>query len=249
MKVFCAYSKELDRFLKQVVGYVLDKYGDELDISNLQEIELVRQIEDNTESDGRFEGFGTRIVLAERKYLQLPHLDIHRLNESDAFNSVVSTLYHEMGHASDMARMPSLYKAVFEANGNYTPETAAAMLFLEYVANLRSDGLYTGEHEDFCDQVVSGLWNKYAGHPPDLAFYYMAKVSIYFIVRTEINNSRDYYLSKARDSLFAEFIMELDSSLKTTYKKLPFDDLKSCSRVEKVLKKYMPKFERKYSDS
>lgn len=44
MRVFCVYNEEYDRFLKQVVDYVLEEYGADLDISDLQEIELVKEI-------------------------------------------------------------------------------------------------------------------------------------------------------------------------------------------------------------
>ena len=246
LKVFCNYNKEYDHFLKQVVEYVLEQYGSVLDIRNLKEIELVREIEDNKISDGRLEDYGTRIVIAERKYRQLPCLDIRKLKEEDTFKSVVSTLVHEMGHATDMVRMPSMYRQVYHSKENMTSESVATMLFLEYVANLRTDAIYTGEHNTFCLQVAKGMWNKYRDWPPEFAFYYMAKISVYFLVRTSINNNRDYYLKQLNDKLFSDFLEALDHALVQTYQCLPFDDSKKCFRIEAVLNEYIYRFGEKY---
>lgn len=246
MKVFCGYNEKYDHFLKQVVDYVLEQYGYTLDTRNLKEIELVRVIEDNVLSDGRLEACGTRIVLSERKYRKLPYLDISRLKEDDAFRSVVSTLVHEMGHATDMIRMPTMYRQVYDSEENLTPETVATLLFLEYIANLRTDAIYTGEHNTFCLQVAKGMWNKYRDWPPDFAFYNMAKISVYFLVRTTINNNRDYYLKIMNDVLYSEFLEALERALTLTYQCLPFDDSKCCFRIRDVLNEYIHRFEAKY---
>ena len=50
MKVFCAYNHEYDRFLKSVVDYILCKFGDDLELKNIDEIELVKELE-NKNSD------------------------------------------------------------------------------------------------------------------------------------------------------------------------------------------------------
>ena len=44
MKIYCKYNEEYDRFLKRLVEYVLQKYGSELDITGVKEIELVKEI-------------------------------------------------------------------------------------------------------------------------------------------------------------------------------------------------------------
>lgn len=146
-----------------------------------------------------------------------------------------------------MKRMPTMYHQVFDAEGDFTPETAAEMLFLEYVANMRTDALYTGEHAIYCQQVAEGLWNKFGRYPADLAFYYMAKVSVYFVIRTRIHNNRGYFLQKQGDQLFSDFIESFDTALSLTYQELPFDDCESCYRITAVLKEYMPRFEEKYA--
>ena len=48
MKVFCAYNQDYDKFLNAVVEYIMEKYGDNLDLQNVQVIELIRKIEDST---------------------------------------------------------------------------------------------------------------------------------------------------------------------------------------------------------
>ena len=51
MKVFCAYNHEYDRFLKSVVDYILCKYGDDLELKNIDEIELVKELEPKLYND------------------------------------------------------------------------------------------------------------------------------------------------------------------------------------------------------
>ena len=197
-------------------------------------------------TNGRLVNVGTKIVLSERKYRLLPHLNTIRLIDVDAFRSVVSTLVHEMGHAIDMVRMPSMYRQVYNSQENLTSEAMATLLFLEYDANLRSDAIYTGEHNTFCIQVAKGIRNKYRVYPSRIAFYNMANISAYFLVRTDINNNLDYYLQIQNDKLFSEFLGALDQALTLTYQCLPFDDSKYCFRIEAVLNEYLPRFEEKY---
>lgn len=40
VKIICQYNKELEYFLEEVVEYTLSKYGQELNLVKLQEIEL-----------------------------------------------------------------------------------------------------------------------------------------------------------------------------------------------------------------
>ena len=53
MKIYCTYSQELHRFLNEVVKLVLDKYGSQLNINTLEEIELVNKRKYNYITDGK----------------------------------------------------------------------------------------------------------------------------------------------------------------------------------------------------
>ena len=144
MRVFCAYNQEYDRFLISVVEYVIRKYGDNLDLRNVEEIELIKTVEDST-TDGRF--LGSRIVVTERLYKMLPTLDIGQLEGNAVFAEIVGVLYHEMGHATDMVRMPKMYTCVLHED--LTLENMATYLFLEYVAELRTQYVGINEYDAY----------------------------------------------------------------------------------------------------
>ena len=52
MNIICRYNKKLEDFLKSVVEYTLGKYGQELNLVNLQQIELINISKFNLEKDG-----------------------------------------------------------------------------------------------------------------------------------------------------------------------------------------------------
>ena len=248
MKVFCAYDSELDSFIKTVADYVLKKYGNELDLRDVHEIEIVKEL-DNKNSDGRF--IGSRIVLAERLYRALPCFDITMLEDNDPFTGIVRTLYHEMGHATDMVRMPKMYEAVFDAfkAESVTNELMSTFLFLEFVAERRTGHIRTKEDQKYCRAVGAGSWNIYKDVAPetDLAFNYLSKVLIYFIVRTREPTLRDQYLSYDKDPLLRKYADALESVLESTYMELPFDSIERCARVADVMNNYQLLFEKKYA--
>ena len=52
MNIICRYNKKLEDFFKSVVEYTLSKYGQELNLVNLQQIELINISKFNLEKDG-----------------------------------------------------------------------------------------------------------------------------------------------------------------------------------------------------
>ena len=166
---------------------------------------------------------------------------------TEAFESVVSTLYHEMGHATDMTKMPAMYAYVASAD-EITPAVFATFLFLEYVAEQRTADLSIGEYPIFCDQIATGLfWNRYGKEDPYTAFLRMSKYLVYFIVKVDVLKKREYYLDKTKDSLFTEYANALGKALETVYVRLPFDDYKLCGEIEAVMNRFMLAFKDKYS--
>ena len=85
MKVFCSYDSKYDCFFKQLVEYVLERYGDALDISSVREIELVKEIDGIDPPDGRLVENGKKILIAERMIRELPHLNIAQLGGEESF--------------------------------------------------------------------------------------------------------------------------------------------------------------------
>lgn len=101
MRVQCTYNEEYEIFLKAVVDYVIDCWGDELDLSGAETIELVDMSKFNYETDGKVYNQGKNILVTSRLYDELDILDVNKCKDSNTFKLIVSTLYHEMGHVSD----------------------------------------------------------------------------------------------------------------------------------------------------
>ena len=107
MRIFCQYNPQLDCFLKGLVEYVLDSYGNQLLLDDLEEIELIKDLPGS--SDGRVIEGGKKIVLSSRLFSLLPTYEVSELLENINYRLIVNTLYHEMGHVSDMKTIPKKY--------------------------------------------------------------------------------------------------------------------------------------------
>ena len=64
MRIFCQYNPQLDCFLKGLVEYVLDSYGNQLLLDDLEEIELIKDLPGS--SDGRVIEGGKKIYRRRR---------------------------------------------------------------------------------------------------------------------------------------------------------------------------------------
>ena len=242
MRVICAYNQEYDGFLRSVVEYVIHKYGDNLDLRNVEVIELIKKVGDSI-TDRRF--LGSRIVVTERLYKMLPTLDIGQLEGNAVFAEIVRVLYHEMGHATDMVRMPKMYTCVLHED--LTLENMATYLFLEYVAELRTQYVGINEYDAFCDSINVGEWNKYDVWDSEAAFYYVSKLFVYFIIKTNAKGNRSEYLNDDKSQLLLEYVNALEHALQDVYSELPFDEVERCKPIVDVMKKYEPIFDRTYA--
>ena len=136
MKIIRQYNKELENFLEEVVEYTLNKYGQEWNLVNLQEIELRDIPEFDLKKDGTTYENGTKIMDTSRLYDMLPCLSVEKLENNSNFKIIVNTLYHEMGHITDWAQYPRIYA---EAESMENKEVGLPTLFwFEYIAEKRS---------------------------------------------------------------------------------------------------------------
>ena len=78
MNIICQYNKELECFLRSVVEYTLCKYGQELNLNNLQQIELIDISEFELQKDGTTYENGTKIIVTSRLYDMLPCFSIEQ---------------------------------------------------------------------------------------------------------------------------------------------------------------------------
>lgn len=157
VKIICQYNNELENFLGEVVEYTLNKYGQELNLVNLQEIELSDISEFDLKKDGTTYENGTKIMVTSRLYDMLPCLSVAKLENNSNFKMIVNTLYHEMGHITDWAQYPRIYA---EAESMENKEVGLPALFwIEYIAEKRSQSKDNSNSTEFCEQFVKGQWH------------------------------------------------------------------------------------------
>ena len=247
MHIQCTYNEEYEIFFKSVVDYVIDCWGDELDLSEVEIIELVDISKFNYETDGKVYNQGKNILVTSRLYDELDILDINKCKDSNTFKLIVSTLYHEMGHASDRKKMLNLYKIVEE---NPTSEEGVASLFwLEYITEKRNAEKNFVDYDSFCTDVVKSEWRAYKtefGRAGSDNFAYLCKVLPYFMGRTIDPQKRKKYMGIMKNSLVKEFIIEVDKEIKNLEKEYPFDEPEKLQGLYNIINIFFNKFRDAY---
>lgn len=243
MKIYCLYNQKLENFLKEVAELILNKYGGQLNIESLEEIELVNKSAYLYETDGRIIS-NSKIVVTSRLYELLPCFDITTLKENNNFIKLKKTLYHEMGHINDMTLMPKLYECGFSEV--YNKEKIASQFWLEYIADKRTATFEGHQFFDLCDGFVKEDWKctmcSLDENINSANFAYLTKVLPYFIAATKDINVREKYINQIKNKLLVQFINELDIELRNLEESYLFDDVTILNNLYKILDKYYRKF-------
>lgn len=247
VRVQCTYNQEYEIFLKAVVDYVIECWGDELDLSGVETIELVDISEFNYETDGKVYNEGKNILVTSRLYDELDVLDINKCKNSNTFKLIVGTLCHEMGHVSDWKKMPNLYRIVEE--NSTSAEGVASLFWLEYIVEKRNAEKNIVDHDSFCKDVAKSEWRAYK---TDLEragsdnFTYLCKVLPYFMGRTIDPQKRKKYMGIMRNRLVKEFVIELDREIKKLEKECPFDEPEKLRGLYNIINIFFNKFREAY---
>ena len=247
MRVQCTYNQEYEIFLKAVVDYVIERWGDELDLSGAETIELVDISEFNYETDGKVYNEGKNILVTSRLYDELDVLDINKCKNSNTFKLIVSTLYHEMGHVSDLKKMPNLYSIA--AENPTSAEGIASLFWLEYIAEKRNAEKNLVDHDSFCTDVAKSEWRAYKtefGRAGSDNFTYLCKVLPYFMGRTIDPQKRKKYMEIMKNRLVKEFVIEVDKEIRKLEKKSPFDEPEKLQGLYDIINIFFNKFREAY---
>jgi hypothetical protein len=248
LKVICEYDKELDLFLKEVVKYTIDLYGDDLCLDSIKIIELRNINEFGYDTDGRTLEDGSVIWVTSRLYEKLPSYNIKELEDNNDFIMLVNTLFHEMGHATDWMAMPQLYAAAIDMNNNKSMLTS--FFWLEYLAEKRSSSNGRVNVSKFCDDFVKRSWRAYKVNFETCTednFFYLNKALSYFMGRTLNVDIRKKYMTVMSNVILKEYIEELDVELKRLEGKMPFDEVSLMEQLYEIMNKYFKKFKQKYA--
>jgi len=251
VKIYCTYSQELHRFLNEVVELVLDKYGSQLNINTLEEIELVNKRKYNYITDGK--AYIGRIEVTSRLYELLPILDVEELEDNNEYKLLRKTLYHELGHINDMTLMPKLYGMMFKdfQNGDVDLYSISILLWIEYVAEKRTVGFENVNDMELCDDFVKEKWECSKFEPclsgSNENFYDLTKLLPYFIARTANEDIRDQYLDRIENSLVVDYVKEISIELDNLESKGTFDDPEVLRRLYEIIDKYFNVFMNRYA--
>lgn len=251
MKVYCSYNPKLHEFLNEVVKLILNKYGTQLNLITLKEIELIKKEEIPYETDGKVLN-ESKIIVTSRLYELLPNLEIAALNGNENYAMLRKTLYHEMGHINDMALMPKLYNCILESfeSRNINPDSIASLLWVEYIAEKRTAFFENIYNLEICDDFVKRKWycsiaDPYA-HYSEKNFFYLTKLLPYFMARTNKKDLRERYLNRIENELLIQYINEIDNEVSLLEAKGLFDDVCFLKRLYTIIDKYYKAFMNKY---
>ena len=247
MKVFCKYNKEFDNFLKKSVKYTIDRYGQYLDVTDVEEIELQDIKAFSYETDGKTYDGGRKILVTSRLYELLPSFDIRKIRNDKNFKMLINTQFHEMGHATDWKRMPNLYNAVMI---HPTSEDGIASLFwVEYLAEKRSQVFSPLDYDSFCNNFAKSHWRAYKCDSDSTRhdnFTYLCKVMPYFLARTIEPGKRKQYLDIMENQLLKDFILEITNEIERL-ESIPFlDDTQELWGLYSIINKYFVEFQKAF---
>lgn len=252
MKIYCSYSDEYNNFLSEVVELILDKYGSQLNIDTLEEIELIDKNDLPYETDGKVLNAG-KIIVTSRLYELLPNLGIDTLSDNENYVMLRKTLYHEMGHINDMTLMPKLYNCILESfeSRKINGDSIASLLWVEYVAEKRTAFFENVYNLELCDHFVKRKWHCSIANPyayyGEKNFFYLTKLLPYFMARTNRKDLREQYLNRIENKLLIQYINEIDNEVKILETKGLFDDVCLLKRLYTIIDKYYKAFMNKYA--
>ncbi len=250
LKVFCSYNEEYHNFLNKVVDSILDKYGSQLNISALEEIELVDKRKYKYITDGKT--YYGRTEVTSRLYELLPTLEIEDLENNNDYKLLRKTLYHEMGHINDMKIMPNFYKCIFQGfqSDDADIHSMSILFWVEYIAEKRTIGFENVDDMEVCEDFIITKWqcSKFEPYYSDdnKNFYNLTKLMPYFLARTMDRHVREKYLWRIDNNLLKEYIIEIDKELNFLETQGAFDDLIILNGLYEIIDKYYKRFMDEY---
>lgn len=247
MKVYCSYSKDLDRFIKKVVKRILNDNAQQLNLVSLEEIELLNKSEFTYLSDAKTLE-GGKIVLSSRLFELLPTYNLKLLKNNNDYKMLVGTLYHEMIHISDMKLLPNLYKCVID-NNNLT-RFLVALFWIEYLTEKMSCGYIDVDYSEACTEFSKSNWecnmsDLYSNYNQS-NFFYLTKYIPYFMARTRDYSKRKIYLNMMNNDLLKDYIEALGMELELLESIERFDDVSLLKNLYTIMNKYYKKFMNEY---
>lgn len=233
MPVFvCKFNKNYELFLSHVYKYIITNFAQDFNLSSLRRIEIVDSLPGL--SDGRMVDANT-ILLSKRLYDLLSTFDIKLLKNDDNFNSIVGTLYHELCHINEQTIMPNIHSLCY--NDEIDIEYCAALFWIEYIVELKTNKALKRNKDKFCNDVASCEWNidKFNFEDDDTSnYFYLIKVLPY-VLASCCNDRNSSYFDSIKNTSVKNIAIELNNAVLESLREYPFDDINKLHKIKTVL--------------
>lgn len=162
--------------LKDIIKNIISN-NHELDLQGLEDIKIVNNLE-NESSDGRF----------ENNSIFLPKNKMEEYMKNEDFDTIKSTIYHELCHVDLKNKLPQLHvlSDEYRNNENYV-RYFTIMVYIEYISHIMSLKYETEENiKRFLKSINNRTWNL----NDEISRIYFIKCAPYVLGR--INNNFEY---------------------------------------------------------
>ena len=178
------------------------------------------------------------ILLSKRLYDLLSTFDIKLLKNDDNFNSIVGTLYHELCHINEQTIMPNIHSLCY--NDEIDIEYCAALFWIEYIVELKTNKALKRNKDKFCNDVASCEWNidKFNFEDDDTSnYFYLIKVLPY-VLASCCNDRNSSYFDSIKNTSVKNIAIDLNNAVLESLREYPFDDINKLHKIKTVLLTY-----------
>lgn len=208
--------------LKDIIENIIGN-NPELDLKGLEGIKIVNNLE-NEGSGGRFEN---NVIL-------LPKYKIEEYIKDENFDTIKSTIYHELCHVDLKSKFQQLHvlSDEYRNNENYV-RYFTIMVYIEYISHIMSLEYETEENiKRFLNSINNRTWN----FNDEISRIYFIKCAPYVLGR--INNKFEY-IDIIKSNEFKVHIVEVKEIIERIPNVNLIDDYNILIELENYVSKYI----------
>lgn len=215
-------QEEYIEILKDIIKNIISN-NPELDLQELEDIKIVNNLE-NKSSDGKF----------ENNSIFLPKNKMEQYMKNGDFDTIKSTIYHELCHVDLKNKLPQLHvlSDEYRNNENYV-RYYTIMVYIEYISHIMSLKYETEENiKRFLKSINNRTWN----FNDEISRIYFIKCAPYVLGR--INNNFEY-IDIIKSDEFKVHIVEVKEIIERIPNVNLIDDYNVLIELENYVSKYI----------
>lgn len=215
-------QEEYMEILKDIIKNIISN-NPELDLQGLEDIKIVNNLE-NKSSDGKF----------ENNSIFLPKNKMEQYIKNEDFDTIKSTIYHELCHVDLKNKLPQLHvlSDEYSNNENYV-RYFTIMVYIEYISHIMSLKYETEENiKRFLKSINNRTWN----FNDEISRIYFIKCAPYVLGR--INNNFEY-IDIIKSDEFKVHIVEVKEIIERIPNVNLIDDYNVLIELENYVSKYI----------